>query len=47
LIGSDKVVVKRGLFFLKDDIWNFGELDYRKTVEEYLEEKQGEKAVSE
>jgi hypothetical protein len=47
LFDSKKQIVKKGLFFLKDDQWHFGELDYRATVEEYNKEKEGEKVVSE
>jgi hypothetical protein len=46
LIGSEKVVVKRGLFFLKEGRWKFGELDYKKTFDEYLAEKaEAEKTI--
>lgn len=38
LIGTNSKIVKKGLFNFKDGQWFFGELDYRKTEEEYYKE---------
>lgn len=41
-IGTNTIIVKKGLFYIKEDAWLFKNLEYTATEEQFLKEKEVE-----